>query len=57
DMDVNCGLLMDGEETMEEIGRRIFSFILETASGKKTKSEAYGIGDHEFVPWLMGAVM
>jgi altronate hydrolase len=57
DMDINCGLLIDGEVTMEEIGRRIFRLILETASGKKTKSEAYGIGDHEFVPWQMGAVM
>ena len=57
DMDINCGLLIDGEVTMEEIGRRIFRLILETASGKKTKSEVYGIGDHEFVPWQMGAVM
>jgi hypothetical protein len=31
--------------------------IMETASGKKTKSEAYGIGDHDFVPWQIGVVM
>jgi altronate hydrolase len=31
--------------------------IMETASGEKTKSEAYGIGDHDFVPWQIGAVM
>jgi len=57
DMGINCGLLIDGEVTMEEIGRRIFRFIMETASGEKTKSEAYGIGDHDFVPWQIGAVM
>ena len=27
------------------------------ASGEKTKSEALGLGDNEFVPWQVGAVM
>jgi altronate hydrolase len=31
--------------------------ILETASGKRSKSEINGIGDNEFVPWALGAVM
>jgi altronate dehydratase len=31
--------------------------MLETASGKRTKSEALGFGDSEFVPWQIGAVM
>jgi altronate hydrolase len=31
--------------------------ILRVASGEKTKSEALGLGDNEFVPWQVGAVM
>jgi altronate hydrolase len=57
DMDVNCGKLIDGKATVEEMGEEIFSLILETASGKKTKSELLGFGDNEFVPWQMGPVM
>jgi len=30
---------------------------LATASGQQTKSEKLGLGDHEFVPWQIGAVM
>jgi altronate hydrolase len=57
DMDVNCGIILDGEATIEEMGERIFHLILETASGKKTKSEWLGFGDNEFTPWQIGSVM
>ena len=57
DMDINCGQTIDGAASVEELGARIFRYILEVASGKKTKSELHGIGDNEFVPWSMGAVM
>ncbi|MCG7852517.1 MAG: UxaA family hydrolase, partial [Methanosarcinaceae archaeon] len=57
DMDVNCGIILDGEATIEEMGERIFHLILETASGKKTKSELLGFGDNEFTPWQIGSVM
>jgi altronate hydrolase len=57
DMDINCGTIVDGTETIEECGRRIFELILRTASGHKTKSEMLGMGEDEFAPWQMGAVM
>jgi altronate hydrolase len=57
DMDANCGIILDGEATIEEMGERIFQLILETASGKKTKSELLGFGDNEFTPWQIGSVM
>ena len=57
DMDINCGTIVDGEETIEENGRRIFDLILATASGQKTESELLGIGDDEFEPWKIGATM
>lgn len=57
DMDINCGETIDGTVTVAEMGERIFRFILEVASGQKTKSELNAIGDNEFVPWAIGAVM
>jgi altronate hydrolase len=57
DMDVNCGAILDGEVSLEQMGRQIFELILEVASGRRTKSEALGFGNHEFTPWQIGAVM
>jgi altronate hydrolase len=57
DMDINCGTIAEGEETIEQAGERIFQLILDIASGKHTKSEEQGFGDNEFVPWQIGAVM
>jgi len=39
------------------MGEIIFNLILETASGKRSKSENLGFGDNEFVPWHIGAIM
>jgi altronate hydrolase len=57
DMDVNCGGIVDGSETVDEAGERIFQLMLATASGRATKSEQHGYGQNEFVPWQLGAVM
>ena len=50
-------VLVDGDETVQQAGQRIFDLFLKIASGEKTKSEALGFGDNEFVPWQIGAVM
>jgi arabinonate dehydratase len=57
DMDFNCGTIIDGTETIAQAGERFFQLILETASGRKTKSEEFGYGDDEFAPWVLGATM
>ena len=57
DMDVNCGVILDGGISVDEMGREIFDLILEVASGRRTKSEMLGFGNHEFTPWQIGAVM
>lgn len=54
DMDINCGEIMDGTVTVQEMGQRIFELFLRTASGEPSKSEILGLGDHEFVPWQIG---
>lgn len=56
DMDINCGGIVTGDETIEESGIRIFEQIIAVASGTKTLSEIYDYGDNEFVPWQVGAV-
>jgi len=57
DMDINCGGVVDGTETVQQAGERIFQMIIDTASGQRTKSELHGYGQNEFVPWQLGAVM
>ena len=54
DMDLNAGTILDGSETVEEVGRRIFEEVVAVAGGKRTKSELLGIGDEEFAPWILG---
>jgi altronate hydrolase len=57
DIDINCGEIIDGTASVNEMGERIFHMILAVASGVKTKSELHGYGQNEFVPWQLGAVM
>ncbi|MEO9459447.1 MAG: altronate dehydratase family protein [Lentilitoribacter sp.] len=56
DMDINAGDMLEGV-SLEEKGREMYDLILRVASGEQSKSEAQGLGDHEFVPWQIGAVM
>ncbi len=57
DMDLNCGDIIDGGLSIDEMGERIFRRMLAAASGERTKSELHGYGQNEFVPWQLGAVM
>jgi altronate hydrolase len=56
DMDINCGEIVDGTATLDEMGQKIFQLFLDTASGQATCSEALDLGRHEFVPWQIGVV-
>ena len=56
DMDIDASPVLTGT-AMEEIGRMIFERMLAVASGQRSKSEALGIGDHEFVPWQVGGYL
>ena len=57
DMDVNAGEILTGDASVESKGREIYEMFLRVASGEVSKSEAQGLGDYEFVPWQIGAVM
>ncbi len=54
DMDINCGEILDGTISVQEMGQKIFELFLRIASGEKSKSEELGLGDYEFVPWQIG---
>ena len=57
DIDINCGDIVDSGVAIADKGREIFEMILATASGQASKSERWGYGADEFVPWYIGAVM
>jgi altronate hydrolase len=57
DMDVDCGSILDGDATVQEVGAQIYAAVVDVASGRPTKSELLGLGDEEMVPWQLGAVM
>ena len=57
DIDINCGEIVEGGVSIADKGAEIFEAIIRVASGEKTKSETYGYGQNEFVPWQIGAVM
>ncbi len=57
DMDINCGDIVDGKISIQDMGEKIFQHIVDCASGKPSKSELHGYGQNEFVPWQLGAVM
>ncbi|HEY98445.1 MAG TPA: UxaA family hydrolase [Dehalococcoidia bacterium] len=51
-MDINAGNILEGTETIESIGERIFQEIVEVASGKATRAEM--LGHHEFAIHSLG---
>ena len=57
DMDVDAGRIVSMGASIEDVGREIYDLVLRVASGEATKSEAQGLGDYEFVPWQIGAVL
>jgi altronate hydrolase len=56
DMDINAGIVLDGV-SVQEVGRQILEEVIAVASGKQSKSEAQGVGEEEFAPWVTGATM
>lgn len=51
-MDLDAGTIIDGKETVEEVGKRIFDEIATVSSGKLTKAEI--LKQHDFGIWRIG---
>jgi len=56
DIDIDCGRVVDGTATLEEVADEIFARILAVASGEQTVSEELDLGGEELVPWQLGTV-
>jgi len=56
DMDIDAGVILSGVP-VADVGMQIFEELIAVASGKKTKSEAQGLGDNTFAPWALGPVL
>ncbi len=52
DMDINCGTIVEGEETIAQVGERLYQMILEMASGKKTKAKSLVMVARSLFPGL-----
>ncbi|UOF92825.1 UxaA family hydrolase [Fodinisporobacter ferrooxydans] len=51
-MDLNAGTIIEGVETIDSVGKRIFAEIGSVASGKLTKAEI--LKQHDFGLWRIG---
>ncbi len=51
-MDINAGTIIDGTESIDEVGRRIFQEVHQVANGKWTKAEI--LKQHDFGIWRIG---
>jgi galactarate dehydratase len=51
DMDFNAGEILDGISDFPSSTAALFEMVIEVASGKQSKSESFGMGEVEFVPW------
>jgi galactarate dehydratase len=50
-IDVNAGTIASGEETIEEVGKRIFDLVLDVASGRRqTWADRWGL-HNEYAPF------
>ncbi len=52
-IDVNCGTIIEGTETIQQAGERILEYIIEVASGKAVP-KAVQLGQDDFIPWRRG---
>ncbi len=52
-IDLNCGTIIDGEETIAEAAHRILDYVIQVASGE-IKAKAVLMGQDDFIPWRRG---
>jgi altronate hydrolase len=52
-IDINCGTIIEGEETIQQAGERIFDYVINVASGFITP-KSVELGQDDFIPWKRG---
>ncbi len=51
-IDFNTGNIIEGKDTIQNVGESLLDYIIEVASGKKTKARK--LGQDDFIPWKRG---
>ena len=52
-IDLNCGTIIEGTESIEQAAHRILDYVIEVASGE-VKPKAVLLGQDDFIPWRRG---
>ncbi|MGN6420048.1 MAG: UxaA family hydrolase [Pseudobacter sp.] len=52
-LDIDCGTIISGTETIPEAASRILDYIIDVASGRK-QPRAVALGQDDFIPWRRG---
>ena len=52
-IDINCGTIIEGEETIQQAGERILDYIIQVASGE-VEPKAVQLGQDDWIPWKRG---
>lgn len=52
-IDLDCGTIIDGTETIEEAAHRLLDYVLAVASGEAVP-KAVQLGQDDFIPWRRG---
>lgn len=52
-IDINCGTIIEGEESIQEAAHRILDYVIQVASGEVVP-KAVLLGQDDFIPWRRG---
>ncbi len=52
-IDINCGTIIEGTETIAQTAQRILDFVIQVASGV-IQPKAVQLGQDDFIPWRRG---
>jgi altronate hydrolase len=52
-IDINCGTIIEGTETIDQAGERILNYVIDVASGV-LQPKSVQLGQDDFIPWKRG---
>ena len=52
-IDINCGTIIEGSESIEQVSERILDYVIDVASGR-IQPKAVILGQDDFIPWRRG---
>lgn len=52
-IDINCGSVIEGTESIEQAGERILEYVIQVASGE-VQPKSVLLGQDDFIPWKRG---